>query len=357
MRQHIIPVLILLTVSLSANAQRKYMTNGAFDNLFLEVGGGVNGVLDNGTYDLTSPSFSASFGKWFTPSAGMAVGYTGFTNKSAESANGWFSGDNAFRYNYIHADFRWNFINTIFGYKEKRIVTSSLNGIAGLVIAKSGTTTITELAAGAGLTLSFRLTSWLSLQGYGSIAFAREEAFRPDAGSAIAFTSLGGGVVVNFGAKTNKWEPYKIETKEVKVYVQKPCDHAELIARLQAERDSLLACAPKEVKVDHYIHDGHVVYFVIDKWDILERENFHLMDLVASLPEGASLRLVGHADKETGSAKRNEKLSRNRVSVIAERLRALGFKGTIHTDWKGDTANPFDGLPPKNRCVTIQVDL
>ena len=55
-----------------------YETNRFGDNWFIGAGGGINILLNEG-YDVRiSPSIDANFGKWFTPSVGMRVGYQGF---------------------------------------------------------------------------------------------------------------------------------------------------------------------------------------------------------------------------------------------------------------------------------------
>ena len=65
--------------------------------------------------------------------------------------------------------------------------------------------------------------------------------------------------------------------------------------------------------------------------------------------------LTGSADKQTGSAKVNQKLSEQRVDAVKALLGKLGANtANIQTLAKGDTDNVFD-TPAKNRCVVIEV--
>ena len=356
--KHFIITIAAIAASVIASAEgtnnKTYHTNGAFDNLFVSAGAGVNGILDNGTFAAKGFAIDAAFGKWFTPAVAVRVGYHGLTNQAVDTANGWFAGDNAFGYNYVHADILWNVTNTILGYKESRLIDVIPYYHAGCIFTKYNDYSNAELGTGAGLLLQFRLTSWLDANIDAMANLSREEAWR-DAGKIICFPSLTVGLTANFGAKTHTFNRHEAETVTVTIPVLKDCDHEKKIAALEAERDSLLRRKPETVVKKEYVSTGMVTYFVIDKWELTQREKFHLQDLVNSIDANASLTIVGHADKETGSKARNRVLARERVKTVEAYLRSIGFAGQIISDHKGDTANPFAGTAPKNRCVTITV--
>ena len=82
---------VLMTASPVLNAQENgnrdengkvvrgpYETNMFGDNWFIGAGGGVNMFFNEGYKAKIGPSLDASIGKWFTPSVGMRVGYSGF---------------------------------------------------------------------------------------------------------------------------------------------------------------------------------------------------------------------------------------------------------------------------------------
>lgn len=353
----------LLTISLLnasaayAGDKPRYLTNGAFDNLFVQAGAGVNGIIDNGFTDFSSFAVDAAFGKWWMPGLGVRIGYTGFRNKPAESY-GWFSGNNPYGYHHGHVDVLWNFINTFWGYKEKRFYTLSPYVHGGAIVFSYDAKSHAEIAYGAGLFNQFRLTSALGLFLDARVSFTRSEGLK-QTGTVLILPTATAGMLWNFGAKTYTFTPYEKQVEYVKVEVLKDCDHEAKIHALEEEiarkeKAKELTPQQKEVIVEKYLNQGMVTYFVIDKWGLSTKEKFHLEDFLKYVPDGATLTIVGHADEETGSHRRNTKLAQERVRVVREALIQLGFKGNIVVEALGDTANPFKGRAPKNRCVTIQ---
>lgn len=102
-----------------------YETNRLFDNIFVGVAGGIN--LYFGEHDSQgkfgkrlAPALDIHVGKWFTPSIGARVGYTGLQAKGwttagtmyAKKQDGdWFQ--EKFGVSYLHADALWNFSNAV----------------------------------------------------------------------------------------------------------------------------------------------------------------------------------------------------------------------------------------------------
>ena len=138
-------VAVSLTASPAVNAQENgnrdengkivrgpYETNRFGDNWFIGAGGGINIFMnenDAAENIKISPSIDANLGKWFTPAVGMRVGYQGFyTQKWADSPSilgpSLDTQENMylqkFGYMYIHGDFLWNISNALGGYKETR---------------------------------------------------------------------------------------------------------------------------------------------------------------------------------------------------------------------------------------------
>lgn len=106
-----------------------YETNRFFDNIFVGVAGGVN--IYFGEHDSygkfgkrMAPALDIHVGKWFTPSIGARVGYSGLGQrwttagtKYAKVLTEACSGE--FGVSYLHAD-AMNFSNAVSGYKETR---------------------------------------------------------------------------------------------------------------------------------------------------------------------------------------------------------------------------------------------
>lgn len=59
--------------------------------------------------------------------------------------------------------------------------------------------------------------------------------------------------------------------------------------------------------------------------------------------------ISGYADKQTGNADINMRLSKKRAENVAARLKEMGIDSQrITVDYKGDTVQPF-GTPEENR--------
>lgn len=155
-----------------------YETNRFGDNWFIGVGGGINIFWNEGLgYDnlKIAPSIDANFGKWFTPSVGMRVGYQGI-NSQVWSETATVLGPKIdtdkqmylqkFGYMYIHGDFLWNISDALGGYKETRFWDFvpyvhagyfRTYGLDDVEFAKN------QLAGGLGLLHNLRLANRLDL--------------------------------------------------------------------------------------------------------------------------------------------------------------------------------------------------
>ena len=360
MRKFIAVIAVATIASLTLSAARKgdrqpFHSNGPLDNTFVTVGGGVNAVLDNGFFNIGGPAVRADAGKWLTPYTAVRLGWQGLTNKASDTSNGWFAGEDPFAFHYAHVDWMLDATAAVLGYNSKRVVNVRPLLRAGAIITSYDARTDVELGAGPGLNISFRITPRIAVEAEADITYAREEAWR-NAGKIVAFPSATAGLTVALG-KATSFVRHEDTYKEV-VRIE-DCNHEALIAELRAEIERLRALKAKgdTVTVEKVLDTEMAVYFNSDKWDILPKEEWHLKDFVDILPEGASIAVTGHADKETGSASRNEFLSEHRAEAVLRALRSLGFTGTVTTDHKGDRENPFPAPFQKNRCVTIRVIL
>jgi len=179
---------VALTASPAVNAQENgnrdedgkivrgpYQTNRFGDNWFIGAGGGVNVFLNDGYKANIGPSIDASVGKWFTPAVGMRIGYSGLnTNFWADQPSvlgstldkGEGRYQQKFGYMYFHGDFLWNISDAIGGYKETRFWDFVPYLHAGYFRAyglDGSDYYNNEIAAGAGLLHNLRLSNRLDL--------------------------------------------------------------------------------------------------------------------------------------------------------------------------------------------------
>ena len=98
------------------------------------------------------------------------------------------------------------------------------------------------------------------------------------------------------------------------------------------------------------------MFFTINSSVIRKNEAAKIEKLAAWMKENPDFKvtLVGYADKETGSAKGNMKLSERRVNKVKDMLVGLGIEPS-RVDFKGDTEQPFS-QNEKNRVVTCTLE-
>ena len=351
-------VFALLISFASANAAEKdkapkkgVLVSGILDNWFINAQGGVNTVFDNG--DWGKPMFAADLtvGKYITPHVGIRAGWSGGFNKFTNHP-GWVFGDNKFGVGYTHFDVLFN----LRGYDPAKVCIPTLYISAGAVHTSSADRKMqSEAAIGGGARVSFKIYKGLRAVADARATVARSEAWG-DNGNVILKVDATVGLELCFG-KTVGFKRPQPEVVIETVKVMQECNHEAQLASFKAQIDSLKKEPKAPVVVEKPVLRGYVSYFLLDKSNITPRESYHLMDFLKVLPEGATLHLVGHADKETGSKRRNRILSEERVKAVEAALRDLGFTGSITSSPQGDEANPVGEPFPKNRCVVIEVTL
>ena len=345
---------VLMAAPTNANAQENgnrdeygkvvrgpYETNRLGDNWFIGAGGGINILLNEG-YDVKiGPSLDASFGKWFTPSVGMRAGYQGLNFNSVLD-------DNTVKYGYmyIHGDFLWNISNALGGYKETRFwnFTPYLHagyfrsyGTDGSDYANN------ELAVGAGLLHNLRLTDRLDIV-IDMKAIAVNGSIHGSSGVAV-LPSVTAGLSVDLGY------PGFVRTSSIVGAVEMAAAEQAAVletamaalevanASLQAENSNLkkknsdlnktvqnLKNTEKPTDAPYVAMQPITVYFSIGKAVLDDLELQHLdfyvrniIDKVKADPE-VGIVVMGSADSNTGTVKRNKSLSEARGEYIMNLL-------------------------------------
>ena len=359
-----------------------YVTNGAFDNLFLGVGAGINSAIEKG-FGLGKMGLATdlNIGKWFTPAIGIRGGWHGMFDSSKSGAI-----DKA-AFNYFHGDLLWNVSNTIDGYREDRFWSYIPYATTGLLIVGGNNGKFTlkgnqEFASGIGLLNVLRLNERLGLTIDLGLLCARADAYGMEGfiGRYCGLPSATLGLNFNFGRtgfdRLSSVMPVIVPLpfteadynalKEKVAALEK--ENAELKNKI-ADLESQLAPFKNLVDGQTYLFENGrftaveakvttpaTVYFDLGSAKISEREKAHLEFYANNVVEDdTQFVLTGSADKQTGNARINQKLSEQRVDAVKALLGKLGANtANIETVAKGDTANQFD-TPAKNRCVVIEV--
>lgn len=126
-------------------------------NWFVSVAGGTTAFLGTplGCEDLfgrLKPSYSLAVGKWFTPSVGARINYSGMQFKDARLS--------AQNYHYIHADLLWNILGRRYARQEQ--VRWGLAPFAGVGLLHNATNGRNPFAISYGVQGQYRISRRVS---------------------------------------------------------------------------------------------------------------------------------------------------------------------------------------------------
>ena len=322
-----------------------YETNRFGDNWFIGAGGGVNIFLNEGYDPVIGPSIDANLGKWFTPSVGMRVGYQGFkTNVSADNAT------QNFGYMYFHGDFLWNMSNAMGGYKETRfwnLVPYAHAGYFRTYGLNGSEFYDNEIAAGAGLLHNLRLIDRLDLIIDMRATVMNGRAIGTDGVSLLPSVTAGLAVDLGFPnfvrtstvvaalelANAEKFailEAATLALEAANLALEEENMDLEKANAALAKENSALKKKPSGMDFTAFFENMSpaTVYFEIGQAVLNDKEMEHLDFIAKNIVSSADkntkiyLTLLGTADGNTGTMRRNQHLSEARAKYIYDILTA-----------------------------------
>jgi outer membrane protein OmpA-like peptidoglycan-associated protein len=315
-----------------------YETNRFSDNWFIGVGGGINAFWNDGMKvdDMKiAPSIDANFGKWFTPTIGMRAGYQGINFQVQNQPK--------LGYMYVHGDFLWNISDAIGGYKETRfwdfvpyLHTGYFRsyGVDNVDFADN------EIAAGAGLLHNLRLSDRLDLIVDMRATVVNGRVNASDGVAVLPSVTMGLAVDLgwpNFVRSSTIIAGIEAVAAENMAVLETAAMALEMAnIALEEQNDNLLAVNNKLKKenatlkskvanVDMMFRDmtPATLYFDIGKEVLSQKELQHLDFLAKNILTKISkdtkiyITVLGTADANTGSAKRNQDLSKARGAYVS----------------------------------------
>ena len=354
---------------------RKFEVGTFKANWFIGIGGGVNQYLGEHDRQMKfmnrlAPAMDIYFGKWFTPSIGFRVAYsggegygatnstTGLINSSGYAIksdyvtdkylneNPGYKGDGSegqalywqkFHMWNIHADFMLNLMNLCGGYKER---VYNLIPYFGIGYARSYAHKDHEnqfcnnrVNGMVGLLNSFRLCDALDLNiDFRGVLvpqdFEGELGVRPGGGETYeseGYLTATLGLAYKF--KPRGWNQGKnktiYETKTVTVVDEDALNEAlARNAELQKALEDAKAQATTEV-VESLLSPELYVRFALNKSELSSEACVTLTNL-AKLLNAVDTKIVykisGYADQQTGSSERNQVLSEERAQAVYDFL-------------------------------------
>lgn len=369
-----------------------YETNTWSDNWF--VGGGIglnsgfntgNGtpidLKNNGVPFVVWPGLGldAYVGKWFTPEMGLRLAYHGL---SVQKFTKWPQ--------FFVLDYLFDLSSIIDGYQETRNWSWIAYPTAGLgvLFANGGWDNSWVLGLGA----MAKKYAFLGNENLDMIIDARLMAV-PDrdgynwntAGAGfpaqISFpVSLTWGVAYKFGKQGFKRsssivpavvpvpftaQQYEDLSGKVAELEKENAELKDKIAALEKDNEDLrnkLASGQnyayeegKFVVVDSAAGMKTTLYFDCGSAALSAREKAHFEYFSENVNADSKLKVDGYADKQTGSAKRNQQLSEQRVKAVVDLLKKAGAsEDKIESAAHGASVQPFEGAA-KNRVVTVEI--
>ena len=343
--------MMLSTASMHAQESRKLIEpeRTVFNphwSLQMQVGAGYTiGEATSGK-DLISPAAAINAGYSFSPVFTLRFGASGWQGRGA-----WVSPYSKYKYNYLqgNVDAVFSLTNLVCGFNPARtldfygFVGAGLNcafhnneavslANSGIGFEKLWTGRRLSIAPRAGLGLNIWVSQRVALTVEAN-ANMLPDHFNSKRGSNFDWQYNGlVGVTVRFGSNSRVI----------------PAVYEEVPAPAPApapEPEPAPAPKPEPVVVEKVEPMQIDVFFVINSSRVRKDEMAKVEELVAFMKAhpGTKVTVTGYADKGTGSAAYNMKISRMRAESVADALRAAGISADrIIVDAKGDTQQPFE---------------
>ncbi len=325
-----------------------FKKNKAGDNWFISVAGGAsvlfgdqNGEADFGNRLNFAPQFS--FGKWFNP-------YLAFRTQLNGGVLHGFVGNNAEimqhnKYMAAHVDLLWDVTNFWGVYNENRVFR--LIPWVGFGYAQrfenQGYARTESPTLNAGILTAFRLSNRVDLNVELQGSLLNEQFNR------VSMYHLTDGIVQLTAGLTFKLGKTNFEVNE-------PMDYALLndlnsqINALRAANDELSKrpescpeCKEEVVNVtNNYLEN--VVYFRLNSSKIDKNQQINIYNTAEFMKENnLPIKVIGFADKNTGTSDYNKGLSERRARAVAKELiEKYGVNSNqITIEWRGSDEQPY----------------
>ena len=310
-----------------------YYAESNLDNWYLSMGAGTQTFITEhkGSDARFTLAMNLAVGKWITPYVGMRMSaMAGSLHYNWNTNN-----EGSMKYGAFYLDFLWDMTNSVFGYNERRVL--SVVPFVGLGAAYGWHHTGTKrktcaLPVTGGLKFNFRLGHYVDFFIEGRVQAVGDQFNHVIAGSQIetAISAIGG---LTFKFRESRFKAYDPFTDQLAI--------AELNRRTNQLRAELEACQSRkpeprpcppcpEVKETVVVEQNQCngtmtasVSFAINSATVSQREMVNIYNVAQWLKDNPSCQvtITGYADRGTGSAKYNMKLSQRRAEAVAQILR------------------------------------
>ncbi|MDR1370343.1 MAG: OmpA family protein [Dysgonamonadaceae bacterium] len=344
-----------------AGFKTPFKRNNSGDNWFLHVGAGgqvyfadFNDKADFTDRVTVAPTISV--GKWFSP-------YWGFRLKAQGGALRGFLNDAAFmqhdKYYNLHVDAMWNLANYWGKYTPSKLFNftpyiglgyahrfeNDQNVPAGVPVAQDFSRYSNALSMNTGIQFGFSLSSRVNLD------FDFGAAVVPD-----YFNRMTQKAENELIATASAGFTFKLGKSDFQVV--EPMDYALIndlnskINALRSENEQLskrpVSCpeCPKVVPtvVNEVNYVPNIVFFRLNSSKIDANQQVSVYNTAQFMKNtGEKIKVIGYADKKTGTNSYNLKLSEKRAKAVAKELTSKYNIPTenIVVEWKGSDEQPY----------------
>ncbi len=359
----------------------------------LGIQGGAGYTLGEYNHlDLISPAAQLSFGYNFHHAMGVRIAFAGWQGKSGFYNSEGFQGY-SFPFLQLSADYMLDLANLFGGFKHDRIANpylfagvGAMYGFNNLEAAPYKESLGNYWEGGKffvpvrlGLGVDFRVSDIVSI-GLEGNTYILSDKFNSKVGkgdNADWQFNLLVGVKIAFGGNTRPSKAYaeKVAAEQAeaerlaaekaeaeRLAAEKAAREAaeraeaERLAAERAAREAAERAAAERARLA--IENSDNIFFKIGSYSIRKAEDEKLVKLAEWMKANAdfTVSIVGYADKGTGTAQVNDKISARRAQVVKERLEKLGVDSSrISASHKGDTVQPF-AENDKNRVVICTLE-
>lgn len=361
-------VLLLTSVNLfaqeTANTELRIKEEGRVEfkrHWWMQVQAGASHTVGETSYfDLVSPAAALNVGYQFSPALGVRVGASGW-----EGRGSWVSPRIDYKFSFVqaNADFVVNLSNLICGWKHNRFfngygfigvgLNHGFDNDEAVAIAAKGHNLeylwrdSKNLVVGrAGLGADMRINDYVAVNVEVNANMLSDHFNSKKAGNPDWHYNALIGLKINLGRNHKVIPPVYYEPEPAPAPVkQEPAP-----APVKEE--------PKKevVKVEPMIRN---IFFNINSAQIKGTEQEKVEQLIAYMKQNpnAQVKITGYADKGTGNANINKRISQKRADSVAKALKEAGIPAdNIITDAKGDTEQPFS-VNDQNRVSICVVNV
>ena len=353
-KRFILPA-VLLMGSMFASAQGqsgKEESNGTFNpHWFMQVQGGIAHTVGEASFgDLLSPAAALNVGYKFTPVLGVRVGMSGWQAKGC-----WAVDEQTYKYKYLqgNADLMVDLSTLFCKYNARRVFNAYAFGGVALNHAfdndeanslPTGDYTLEYLwqdsknfvAGRFGVGCDLRLNDRLSFNIEGNANVLSDKFNSKKAGNCDWQLNALVGLSIKLGKSGKKTAPVYQEVPAATPRQEEP--------RQEPVKEEVAPVTKTEPAVVAPVAIRKNIFFALNSARIQDDQQGKLAELADYLTQHPEVKvsLTGYADKQTGNARINSRLSQQRADNVAAALQARGIaKERIETAYKGDTEQPF----------------